>query len=608
MASVCEVRKKPKLSKKKKAKIEQLIEEARQAFIAEAWLEAHGLCQQMLEIDPECPEAFNMTGLIADKLGDTNSALKLLTVAAEKSPDSPYMWANLAGIHAKLEDNAAVQLCWERYTELEPSDASGWGGLAEACFRREDYAAAQKAFRRYTELEPSDSNGWRRLAVTCHHQKQYRRSIEALQKALELDSENADEIYRNLAVNYSMLEEDGEAERYYRKALEINPDDDEALHYLGKILLLKGSLDEARAMLRKSREINPRNPSVHKLLLTYGKVESYDEVVKSAEELYKDSSLSSIQQAYLAFGLGKAWNDLGDYDKSFAYYAEGNKIRRESREYNIEDDRRDTEEIMERFSKELLDERCEGRDGGEELLFVVGMPRSGSTLTEQILSSHPDVKGLGESDLFRDIVGYIALDETNRMNLQQLLDAPDGKLKEAGNAYINNVRRRLGKSKFYVDKTLPNLWFLGMIRLIFPKARILHCSRNPLDNCYSIFTHDFQGGLFRFGYDLTELGQYYRLYQQMMVHWREVLPDDVFRDVVYEDMVADPEAEIRSLLDFCDLEWNEACMNFHKNKRRVKTSSLEQVRKPIYRSSVNRWEPYREHLKPLIEALEGREA
>jgi len=571
MASVGATKKKLKISNNKKRKIVQWIDQAKLEFAAGNLQQAQDLCQQVLAIDAEHPDAFHVLGLIADKLGDAETARTLLTLACEKCADDFEIWWNLGRVHSTLEDDTAGLNCWQQCIRLKPSDADAWQNMSTSLQRLGNTDAA----------------------------------LQAAQKAVDLIPSNAI-LHNNLGFIYEKLYRFPDAEAAYRQAVELDPEYAEGQCHLADCLLSQGHLEEGYKRFETAIKIDPRQVTAHQLLLIHRKVTDYDEYVRQAEALYNDPDIPSKRREELAFALGKAWADMEDYGKSFSFYAEGNRMRRAEWEYNFEDDLRDTEEIMHLFSKDFLDARCQDRDAGEALLFIVGMPRSGSTLTDQILSAHPDVVSIGETDLLRNVTTILAQDETNHINLQNLMQVTDVELKNAGDAYMNSIQRVFGESKRYADKALTNMWLIGIIRMVFPQARILHCSRNALDNCISIFSYDFAGYLHKYGYNLTELGKYYRLHLRMMEHWRKVLPADVFRDVHYEALVDDPETEIRALLDFCGMEWHDGCLNFHQSRRVVSTASVAQVRKPIYRSAVNRWEHYKPWLGELINALEGK--
>ena len=568
MGSAVATKKKKKLSNNKKRKLEQLINDAKMACNEQEYLQAESLCQQALEIDSDKPDIYLVLGSISERMGQTDNAGKLYIRGHELDPDHLELLSALGlFFHTLKEYNAAIK-CWVRYTTLSPKVMEGWQSLSAGYYAIGEWELAE----------------------------------EAAERALEISPNNA-ELHMNIALMRHKRSKKDEALASFRKALEIEPDNATAWLNLGKFYLQSEGIASALEALHKVLELNPTETSTYHILLKFQKNREYNDYMKGAEEVYSSSKITKLEKSYLAFGLGKAWEDLGDFDKSFEYYAAGNALRREMWEYNVEDDRRDTEEIKSLFTKELLDERCGDCDEGEEFLFVVGMPRSGSTLIDQILSSHPKVVSAGETELIRKVTGFVARDESNRFNIKKFLEADEKLIAGARIVYRESMKRHFGESERYTDKALPNLWLIGFIRLLFPKAKILHCARGPLDNCFSIFSNDFEGDLFKYGYDLNEVGEYYRTYLDMMNHWREVLPSDVFYDVSYESLVSAPEEKIRELVEFCGLEWDEACLNFHKSKRTVMTSSLSQVRQPIYKSSVERWKGYEKHLQPLIEVL-----
>jgi hypothetical protein len=233
----------------------------------------------------------------------------------------------------------------------------------------------------------------------------------------------------------------------------------------------------------------------------------------------------------------------------------------------------------------------------EGCIFIFGMPRSGSTLIEQILASHPRVVGLGE-------VGI--LDRIIRPSYEEGFFKGRRKvLRMLGGEYVKNIRNQIGTldADFITDKNLLNFVHIGMIKLILPRAKVINCCRHPMDNCLSIYKNLFRSET-RFASDMMELGRYYCLYYQLVQHWREILPGFIY-DQQYEKLVEEPEKQIRLLLDFCGLEWSDKCLDFHKEKRSVKTLSISQVRKPVYKDSVQLWKKYGDKLEPLHRILEG---
>jgi hypothetical protein len=308
-------------------------------------------------------------------------------------------------------------------------------------------------------------------------------------------------------------------------------------------------------------------------------------------------------RVHLFFALGKAREDVADFDAAFAAYAEANRLQFELTPYD--------EAAAEAMYAELV--RTFGHDrfsyppadlsaSGKVPVFIVGMPRSGTTLIEQILSSSPGVFGVGEVDIFGGLVRRMVGAEPGLGVADWARDATPEQLAALGNAYLDQLWRLAPAARFIVDKTLDNFWLLGPIRLALPNARIIHAMRDPMDSCFSSYAKLFTGNL-QFTYDLGTLGRHYVRYMKLMRHWQNVLPAGSLLDLRYEDMVADSEGQARRLLAFLGLPWNPGCLEFHKKERPVRTASLAQVRKPIYATSVARWRNFAPHLKPLLDIV-----
>jgi hypothetical protein len=258
------------------------------------------------------------------------------------------------------------------------------------------------------------------------------------------------------------------------------------------------------------------------------------------------------------------------------------------------------DEIKQAFSAENI-ERLSGEGVSDSTpIFVLGMPRSGTTLTEQIIASHPDVYGAGELHYLLEISQRAVAGAAFPSNLRQL----DRELLTAwGQEYLSALKRHAPEAARITDKMPQNFQMLGLIHLMLPNAKIIHVKRNPVDTCLSCFTMHFAAKSVKYSYDLTELAHFYVGYAELMEHWRNVLPENAFLEVQYEDVIQDVEGQARRLIDYCGLEWDNACIAFHENKRVVRTASVAQVRKPVYKSSVERWRRYEKHLGPLLDAL-----
>jgi hypothetical protein len=312
----------------------------------------------------------------------------------------------------------------------------------------------------------------------------------------------------------------------------------------------------------------------------------------------------------LCFAMGKVCEDLADYDKAYSHFARGNALARRLMPFDYERERRFIERLQKVFDADLLASTRPISGTGRTPIFVIGMPRSGTTLVEQIVSSHPLVHGAGELNCLMRIATQVARRGGGEVFPEGVARLSAADLADAASEYLRCSGHTEESEPFLTDKLPANFLLVGMIRLMFPNARVIHCQRDPIDTCMSCFKHYFPSGQ-RYSYDLVDLGRYYRLYQELMAHWHAVLPGFVY-DIQYETLVADQERETRRLLEFCGLPWDEACLDFHRARRAVKTVSVAQVRRPVYQSSVQIWRRYEKHLRPLMDALgigaDGRQA
>jgi hypothetical protein len=305
----------------------------------------------------------------------------------------------------------------------------------------------------------------------------------------------------------------------------------------------------------------------------------------------------------LHFGFAKALEDLGDHPRALEHYLKGTKEKRRQLNYNEAETFAFFDDIKTAFKPELFQDRPVPGLQTDKLIFIVGMPRSGSTLVEQILSSHPDVFGAGEVKYLARAIGQMR-DRFPSMAKYPALLAEMEKFHFdlLGTSYLKQLEPAAGNAKRITDKLLTNYFFVGLLNLIFPKAKIIHTRRNPVDTCLSAFTKLFKDDM-PHSYDFGELGRYYLKYQELMDYWHQVLPAGTIMDVQYEEVVADVEGNARKLIEHVGLDWDPACVEFHQSKRPVKTASVAQVRRPVYTGSVERWRKYGPGLQPLLDSL-----
>jgi Sulfotransferase family len=315
-------------------------------------------------------------------------------------------------------------------------------------------------------------------------------------------------------------------------------------------------------------------------------------------------ALSKTDRIKLNFALGKAYADLKDHRRSFQHLLAANAGKRAMVAYDEPVALALFDRIEATFSCELIAARSGGGDPSRRPIFVLGMPRSGTTLVEQILASHPMVHGAGELETLSEVVLAVGSPGSTTIPYTDFVPALDrAALMSIGAHYLAALNERVPSGERVTDKMPTNYYFAGLIHLALPNAKIIHTVRDPLDTCMSCFSKLFAGAQ-NHTYDLGELGRYYKRYERLMTHWRRVLPPDRILDVRHEDVVADLETQERRIVSYCGLPWSDLCLSFHETDRPVRTASVTQVRKPIYKSAVGRWRDCEEFIGPLLTALD----
>lgn len=393
-----------------------------------------------------------------------------------------------------------------------------------------------------------------------------------------------------------------EAESESRKAREIAPDHAPALGTLAVCLQTRGRFDKAVRLLRRALELNPLLGEAAYLLATNGTYEVSDGELERWRSHAEDPALSPEKRFHFHFAIARVCERRGNHDAAFSHFREANRIKGGLYPFDAQRHTEYVQRIMAVFTREFFAQRQGHGLDDERPVFIVGMPRSGSTLVEQILASHSGVVALSEHPEMRELV----------RELPDIVDAGQS-IPECCNElsavtsrwlarrYLSSMPRPAAGAPRVSDKMLGNFLRLGIIALLFPRARVVHCVRDPLDTCVSCFTQNFNQGL-RFTTDLSHLASFYRDYRALMAHWRHVLPLPIM-EVSYESLVRDPERHSRALVEFCDLPWDERCLSPQFTEREIATASAWQARQPVYTGSVGRWRRYETHLDPLIDGL-----
>ena len=420
-------------------------------------------------------------------------------------------------------------------------------------------------------------------------------------KALAVNAGNG-EAHRLLGKLMQAQERGDDAVLHFAEAARLDPCDPKASRQLGGALAEEGRLAEAITALRNALEVRPGDVKALSILGRLKRFSPGDPDLAALEARVEQGDLEPHESIMASFTLAKAYEDVGDFERSFDSMRRANALQRATFEYDVEADVRSLGQIAATFGGDLLNGLEPSGSPSDVPVLIVGMPRSGTTLVEQILASHPEVHGGGELRHLQDMVAAVPLLNADLLPFPDgvaLLDEDD--LTRLGHGYTARLRNLAPDAARVVDKSNWNFKYLGLVRLIAPRAHVIHCVRNPIDTCLSSFGLE---GRYGFGCDLEELGRYYRGYADLMSHWRAVLPAGWMLEVSYEALIDDLPGEVERILDHCGLEWNDACLAFHKTVRRVRTASLSQVRRPVYSNSVGRWRRYEPYLGPLVAALE----
>ena len=575
-----------------------------------AFAKAVDFYKRALALNSNMPEALNNLGNASRMTGDIEGALHAYQEALTQRAVYPEVYNNLGTLLQQDRRLEEAEHALRKAIQQNPRYVEAHNNLAQLLFNQKNEVESLRILGEALKFAPKNVQT---LLLTAKIQLR-RSNLPAAEQAARLALKEEPENPEALTLLGQVLHETDrydEALDVLDRALKKAPENPEALNFYGVALKSVGRLDEARDYILKALKLNDG---------MYGAYANLNDLVDFSEgvgeELFNrmDAIFESVknpeadQFLALHFAYAKALDDRGQHAKALDHYIVGGRMKRAQLDYKEGETHGFFDEIRAAFPKEVFENRkFEGLDD-DRPVFIVGMPRSGSTLVEQILSSHPDVYGAGEVKHLARALGQL------RDRFPSLPKFPGmvakitpAQLDITAKNYQQALQQGAGSAKRITDKLLTNYFFLGLINLLFPKAKVIHTRRDPVDTCLSGFTKLFKDDM-PHSYDLGELGRYYGKYLELMEHWEKVLPEGVMTTVVYEDVVADTEKEARRLIEFLGLPWNERCVDFHKSDRPVKTASVAQVRKPIYKTSVQRWKKYGPGLQPLVDAVAGKTA
>jgi tetratricopeptide (TPR) repeat protein len=564
--------------------------------------DAERLYRLVLASEPEHFDGLHGLGVLLLQRNAAQEALAPLEKAVALDPRSAAAHNDLGMAIATVGRPVDAIAHFEKAIALDPQFATAHNNLGNALKAEDRTGEAIRHFKEAIALRPEYPTAEFNLAGALAKQERHDEAVMHFRKAL---AGRPDWVAALCGLGFSLhmsdLSEQGLA--CYERALALDPASAEAHHGVGLMLQALGRLEDSRRSFEKAVELAPAMPTYHRALAETKRFRADDPQLAAMEELARRiGTYGDEQQAALHFGLGKAYADLGRHAISFEHLLRGNAIKHRLDEYDERAHLDMMRHIEKVFTAELLRRNPAAGDPSAVPVLIVSMPRSGSTLIEQILASHPRIFGAGElrflsraTKAFRGRTVHECFPEiANHLSAERL--------RQFGARYVEHLRSRAPSAERVTDKMPSNYLYLGLLHIALPNARIIHARRNPLDTCVSCFTHHF--GAKSFTSDLGTLGRYYRSYDALMAHWRAVLPPGVMLEVQYEELVADFENHARRIVEFCGMAWDPRCLAFHETKRSVRTASVMQVREPIFASSIGRWREYEPWLGPLMAALE----
>lgn len=591
------------------------------------------LCRDL----PDAPLPRLQLGLARRSLGENDAAAAAMRRAVEIRPDFADAWYALADLSTEVDDAKSADRAFRMYvrhsaqdrafvepatalranriadadsmlrTQLEkrPNDVAALNLLAEVATRRGRLDEAQALLERCLTLAPGYTAARHNYAVVLMRQSRPAEALEEADRVLAIEPETFAARSLRAAILVRLVEYE-QAIAAYESLLQEHPGQATLWASLGHVLRTVGRLDECVDAYRKAIEHAPQMGEAWWNLANLKTVDISDTDLASMRAQVDAPGLEVDDRIHFHFAIGKGTEDRGDYAESFRHYAEGNRLRRERIRYSADDISAHVSRSKALFDQAFFERRAGGGDEAADAIFVIGLPRAGSTLVEQILASHSLIEGTMElphvMGIAKSLLDRQATPDAARYP-EVLASLTDGEFRALARSYLERIgSQRKHGAPYFVDKMPNNFMHVGLIHLMLPNARIVDVRRHPLACGWSLFRHLFASGQ-HFSYSLEEIGRYYRDYVELMAHFDAVLPGRVHR-VVYESLVDDAESEIRGLLDYCGVPFEASCLEFHRTERAVSTPSSEQVRSPLFRTGLDHWRHFEPWLGPMKRELD----
>ena len=566
--------------------------------------EAEASQRRALALGPDFAPALNNLASITRDRGELDQAIDLYRQTIDANPLYNEAANNLTSALIEAERFDEAQALVQSRKKVQQKDAEFQRNVGRISLVFQDFDLAEASFRNAIALDEQDADGYVGLGQSLFEKNHSQLALLEIEKALRLDPVNANAHHHLGTIRSKMGDLEGGLTSH-RKALELNDKLTGSQIAIGHLLVEQGEFDQARVVFEQSAKDAKDANSAHIAIARLDKMTSAHPSFTALKAAATDvDKMPAARAVALHYALGKSYEDISQFDTAFMHFDNGARQKRGIVQYDPKENDQQTQSLIDTFSKSFISNLKKSSISSDTPIFVLGMPRSGTTLTEAILNAHPLVFGAGELPDLQAIFGPPPGQPRSKLG-SVIAERPADESRRLAKKYVTELCKHAPQSDKIVDKMPANFQLLGLISALMPRAKIIHVARNPIDTCLSNYTRVFERSQLH-SYDQVELGRYFNNYVELMNHWYDVLDVGSFYTLHYEDLVDDIDEQARSLIEYCGLEWDDRCLEFYKGKRRVRTASLQQVRQPLYSSSKQKWRKYSNHLTPLIETIGER--
>jgi len=548
--------------------------------------------KKLNKISPTIESIREISNIYIDK-GETEKSEEIIQHFFESNKSYSELYKGIR--HVKAGRNKLAEEAYKKVLKKDKNNVDALRLLGLLAFKQNNYPIAEKLFIRGIQLNPTFKLLWENLAKCFRLQNKFQHAQKAFENLLKLDPNNL-EAMGALGTIHIRLSNFDKGIEIYKNLLKQNNKNPRVHLSLGHAHKTVGNRSESEQSYINAIKNFPLCGEAYWSLANLKTYKFSDKQIKSMESALKEN-IHDLEKIQMLFALGKAHESNKNFDVSFKYYEEGNWLHRKTLDYNAQENSDSIDKTIEFFDENSNKLNFYGGNKTKDPIFILGLPRAGSTLIEQILSSHSLIEGTQEHHNIMTIGRNIRSINNTDNYTDSLFELKNEDILKYGNKYINETMWSRKEKNFFIDKMPNNFPYIGLIKMILPNAKIIDARRNPLDGCFSCFKQFFAKGQ-HFTYDLDDIARYYKDYERIMLFWNSIFQDSIYK-IVYEDVIENPESEVKKLLNYLELDFEESCMDFYKSKRPVKTASSEQVRQPIYKSGVNYWKNYEDNLDIL---------